>query len=63
MLSPGDRSAIQQQQQQLLDEISNVSVMRWSAVPLTITPSPETSAGTEGPCFTVSALLSVGPPD
>ncbi len=31
LLSPGDRSAIQQQQQQLLDETS-VSVMRWSAV-------------------------------
>ncbi len=32
MLSPGDRSAIQQQQQQLLDENQRQRVMRWSAV-------------------------------
>ncbi|EHO2950651.1 ShlB/FhaC/HecB family hemolysin secretion/activation protein, partial [Escherichia coli] len=56
MLSPGDRSAIQQQQQQqqLLDENQRQRDALERSAPLTITPSPETSAGTEGPCFTVS---------
>ncbi|EFG8946093.1 ShlB/FhaC/HecB family hemolysin secretion/activation protein, partial [Escherichia coli] len=50
MLSPGDRSAIQQQQQQLLDENQRQRDALERSAPLTITPSPETSAGTEGPC-------------
>ena len=49
MLSPGDRSAIQQQQQQLLDENQRQRDALERSAPLTITPSPETSAGTEGP--------------
>ncbi len=55
MLSPGDRSAIQQQQQQLLDENQRQrDALERSA------PSPETSAGTEGPCFTVSRIVVSG---
>lgn len=55
MLSPGDRSAIQQQQQQLLDENQRQrNALERSA------PSPETSAGTEGPCFTVSRIVVSG---
>ncbi|KUU05795.1 hypothetical protein AWG40_00695 [Escherichia coli] len=46
MLSPGDRSAIQQQQQQLLDENQRQRDALERSAPLTITPSPETSAGT-----------------
>ncbi|EPD4813615.1 TPA: ShlB/FhaC/HecB family hemolysin secretion/activation protein, partial [Escherichia coli] len=57
MLSPGDRSAIQQQQQQLLDENQRQRDALERSAPLTITPSPETSAGTEGPCFTVSRIV------
>ncbi|EFM3139484.1 ShlB/FhaC/HecB family hemolysin secretion/activation protein, partial [Escherichia coli] len=54
MLSPGDRSAIQQQQQQLLDENQRQRDALKRSAPLTVIPSPEMSAGTEGPCFTVS---------
>ena len=55
MLSTGDRSAIQQQQQQLLDENQRQrDALERSA------PSPETSAGTEGPCFTVSRIVVSG---
>ncbi|EOD2582324.1 ShlB/FhaC/HecB family hemolysin secretion/activation protein, partial [Escherichia coli] len=57
MLSPGDRSAIQQQQQQLLDENQRQRDALERSAPLTITPPPETSAGTEGPCFTVSRIV------
>ncbi|MBB6932149.1 ShlB/FhaC/HecB family hemolysin secretion/activation protein, partial [Escherichia coli] len=60
MLSPGDRSAIQQQQQQLLDENQRQRDALERSAPLTITPSPETSAGTEGPCFTVSRIVVSG---
>ena len=60
MLSPGDRSAIQQQQQQLLDENQRQRDALERSAPLTITPSPETSAGTEGPCFTVSSIVVSG---
>ncbi|ENQ7938255.1 ShlB/FhaC/HecB family hemolysin secretion/activation protein, partial [Escherichia coli] len=59
-LSPGDRSAIQQQQQQLLDENQRQRDALERSAPLTITPSPETSAGTEGPCFTVSSIVVSG---
>ncbi len=62
MLSPGDRSAIQQQQQQLLDENQRQRDALERSAPLTITPSPETSAGTEGPCFTVSHCCQWGHP-
>ena len=60
MLSPGDRSAIQQQQQQLLDENQRQRDALERSAPLTIAPSPETSAGTEGPCFTVSRIVVSG---
>ncbi|HBD0076533.1 TPA: ShlB/FhaC/HecB family hemolysin secretion/activation protein, partial [Escherichia coli] len=60
MLSPGDRSAIQQQQQQLLDENQRQRDALERSAPLTITPSPEMSAGTEGPCFTVSRIVVSG---
>ncbi len=60
MLSPGDRSAIQQQQQQLLDENQRQRDVLERSAPLTITPSPEMSAGTEGPCFTVSRIVVSG---
>ncbi|EQA2137543.1 ShlB/FhaC/HecB family hemolysin secretion/activation protein, partial [Escherichia coli] len=60
MLSPGDRSAIQQQQQQLLDENQRQRDALERSAPLTITPSPETSAGTEGPCFMVSRIVVSG---
>ncbi|EFO0548643.1 ShlB/FhaC/HecB family hemolysin secretion/activation protein, partial [Escherichia coli] len=40
MLSPGDRSAIQQQQQQLLDENQRQRDALERSAPLTITPSP-----------------------
>ncbi|HAI3388626.1 TPA: ShlB/FhaC/HecB family hemolysin secretion/activation protein, partial [Escherichia coli] len=60
MLSPGDRSAIQQQQRQLLDENQRQRDALERSAPLTITPSPETSAGTEGPCFTVSRIVVSG---
>lgn len=60
MLSPGDRSSIQQQQQQLLDENQRQRDALERSAPLTITPSPETSAGTEGPCFTVSRIVVSG---
>lgn len=60
MLSPGDRSVIQQQQQQLLDENQRQRDALERSAPLTITPSPETSAGTEGPCFTVSRIVVSG---
>ncbi len=56
----GDRSAIQQQQQQLLDENQRQRDALERSAPLTITPSPETSAGTEGPCFTVSRIVVSG---
>ncbi|EGG1136915.1 ShlB/FhaC/HecB family hemolysin secretion/activation protein, partial [Escherichia coli] len=57
MLSPGDRSAIQQQQQQLLDENQRQRDALERSAPLTVIPSPEMSAGTEGPCFTVSRIV------
>ncbi|HAZ3905556.1 TPA: ShlB/FhaC/HecB family hemolysin secretion/activation protein, partial [Escherichia coli] len=41
MLSPGDRSAIQQQQQQLLDENQRQRDALERSAPLTITPSRE----------------------
>ncbi len=58
MLSPGDRSVIQQQQ--LLDENQRQRDALERSVQLSITPSPETSAGTEGPCFTVSRIVVSG---
>ncbi len=60
MLSPGDRSAIQQQQQQLLDENQRQRDALERSAPLTVIPSPEMSAGTEGPCFTVSRIVVSG---
>ncbi|MCT6228006.1 ShlB/FhaC/HecB family hemolysin secretion/activation protein, partial [Escherichia coli] len=60
MLSPGDRSAIQQQQQQLLDENQRQRDALKRSAPLTVIPSPEMSAGTEGPCFTVSRIVVRG---
>ncbi|MCD3902732.1 ShlB/FhaC/HecB family hemolysin secretion/activation protein, partial [Escherichia coli] len=60
MLSPGDRSAIQQQQQQLLDENQRQRDALERSAPLTVIPSPETSAGTDGPCFTVSRIVVSG---
>lgn len=60
MLSPGVRSAIQQQQQQLLDENQRQRDALERSAPLTITPSREMSAGTEGPCFTVSRIVVSG---
>ena len=44
----------------MLDENQRQRDALERSAPLTITPSPETSAGTEGPCFTVSRIVVSG---